>query len=382
MKQPFETSAFRKPLRALISNATSAALWVFVLAGAMRPLHAADHQVQMHDYYFDPQFLAVTVGDSVTWKNFGGEHTATSDDAIFDSDITAFEEEYTFTFSDEGSFPYHCSLHGEGGIGMFGIILVTGSADNTAPETPINLSPADGATNQPVALQLRATPYVDADGVDFHATSQWVLSYASNNAVALDSGPLTGSLTNYHPPGLAEGTAYDWQVRYKDGRGKWSGYSVPTRFRTLVSHGLHGQGLKASYHNVPEFNSPLVVTTNSGIQFLWGTARPHRRITADAFAARWEGSVLPEFTEPYQFQFQFHGRARVWVNQELVIDEWEGCSMKQTRRGFVPLIGGQLAALRVDYVADAAGAEAVLRWESPHQTREVIPMLRLFPFSP
>lgn len=336
----------------------------------------------MQDYFYDPQFLAINVGDSVTWKNFGGEHTATSDNGVFDSDITAFDEEFTFTFTEEGDFPYHCSLHGEGGIGMFGIIVVVGSSDNTAPETPVNQTPSNNSINQPVALQLTASPFVDVDGIDFHAASQWVLSYANSGVVALDSGAVTGSLTNYHPLNLAEGTAYDWQVRYKDGRGKWSSYSTPTRFTTLVSHGLFGEGLKASYHNVPDLQPPLAVTTNTAIEFLWGKDRPHRRITADAFAVRWEGSMLPEFTELYQVQFQFQGRARVWVNELLIIDEWEGCSMKQSRRGAVSLIGGQLAAVRVDYIADAAGAEAVLRWESPSRPRQVIPKLRLFPFNP
>jgi len=122
--------------------------------------------------------------------------------------------------------------------------------------------------------------------------------------------------------------------------------------------------------------------TNAAINFNWGTARPHRRVTADAFAVRWEGSLLPRFTEPYQVQFQYHGRARVWVNQQLLVDDWNGCSFAQARRATVSLVAGQLAAVRIEYAADPAGALAILRWASPSLPLEVVPTTRLFPQAP
>jgi hypothetical protein len=221
---------------------------------------------------------------------------------------------------------------------------------------------------------------VDAD---FHAASQWILRFANNNVVAVDSGAVTGSsLTNYSPAGLAEGVAYNWQVRYKDGRGAWSEYSTPTRFTTLVSFNEPGIGLKASYNNVIDFNSPLVVVTNATVNFNWGNVRPNRRITSDNFAVRWEGSLLPQFTASYQIQLEYRGLARVWVNNQLLIDEWSGCSFSQTRRGTISLVAGQLTAVRVEYSADPAGARAILRWTSPGLPMEVVPTTRLFPYAP
>jgi hypothetical protein len=191
------------------------------------------------------------------------------------------------------------------------------------------------------------------------------------------------NLTNYSPAGLFEGTSYDWQVRYRDGRGMWSGYSTATRFTTLVAVSAQGSGLRASYYNFVDFVAPLVVTTNATVDFRWAHARPHRRITVDDFAVRWEGSLLPQFTQPYQIQFQYHGRARVWVNNQLLIDEWQGCGFRQTRRGAVSLVAGQLAPVRVEYAADPAGAQAVLRWTSgTNLPLQVIPTARLFPPAP
>ena len=39
----------------------------------------------------------------------------------------------------------------------------------------MNQSPANGATNQPLTVQLRASVFSDPDGQDFHGASQWLV---------------------------------------------------------------------------------------------------------------------------------------------------------------------------------------------------------------
>ena len=70
------------------------------------------------------------------------------------------------------------------------------------------------------------------------------------------------------------------------------------------------------------------------------------------------------------------------MNNQLLIDEWNGCSFSQTRRGLISLVAGQLTAVRVEYVADPSGALAILRWTSPGLPMEVVPTTRLFPYAP
>lgn len=339
-------------------------LWALLLNVFCLTSHSATHYVSIIDSVYIPDQLAIGVGDTVIWTdNDNTEHTVTSTDdegALFDSGVITPEDVYSFEFTAAGVYPYHCTIHGRS---MGGVIVVAEATENHPPVTPGNVLPAHNADQQPVAVQLRGNAFSDPDPFDFHGASQWVLRHASNGVLAVDSGIVTGgSVTNYHPAGLLEGTTYDWQVRYRDGRGLWSDYSRATRFTTLVPVKAQGAGLRASYYNAIDFLSAPVVVTNAAIDFDWGDVRPHRRITAHAFAVRWEGALLPEFTRPYQIQLQYHGRARVWVNHELLVDEWSGCGFRQTRRGAVSLVAGQLAPVRVEYVADPAGAATILRW--------------------
>ena len=352
------------------------------LEGAVQ---AANFIVRVEDSYFDPLQLAVNVGDTVTWNGFGAQdHTVTSDTGVFDA-IVLFGETFSHTFSQEGTYPYYCFNHGApGGDGMSGVIVVSASTQNTSPARPANLSPPAGATNQPLTVQLQASAFSDPDPQDFHGASEWIIRRAADNVILLNTGADPVNKTNraVSPGVLAYGSNYTWQVRYRDGRGQWSEYSLPRSFATLVPVAQTGTGLLASYDNITNLSPPLAVTTNATVAFDWGTARPHRRITADDFSVRWEGFILPQFTERYDLQLRFRGRARLWLNNQLLIDEWNGCSFSQTRRGGLNLVGGQLATLRIDYHADPAGAQAFLRWTSPSTPLQIVPSTQLFPAAP
>ena len=64
------------------------------------------------DYTYEPKELTIRVGTTVTWVNEdSAEHTATDDDESFDTDLLAYGESASVTFSNPGSFNYHCAPH-------------------------------------------------------------------------------------------------------------------------------------------------------------------------------------------------------------------------------------------------------------------------------
>ena len=81
------------------------------------------NKVTMENMSFSPDSITVKKGTTVTWTNNDNTaHTVTSDSEHGPkSDIINPGQSYTFTFSDEGTFDYHCSIH----TFMTGKVIVT-----------------------------------------------------------------------------------------------------------------------------------------------------------------------------------------------------------------------------------------------------------------
>jgi plastocyanin len=70
--------------------------------------------VFIKQFAYVPAQLHVRAGDRVAWVNCesdGTPHTATADDASFDSAIINQNEVYIRAFPSAGTVPYHCGLH-------------------------------------------------------------------------------------------------------------------------------------------------------------------------------------------------------------------------------------------------------------------------------
>ena len=73
---------------------------------------SASNDVDISGFAFNPSGLTVAVGDKVTWTNSdSASHTATADDATFDSGNLANGGSYSHTFTTVGTIAYHCDLH-------------------------------------------------------------------------------------------------------------------------------------------------------------------------------------------------------------------------------------------------------------------------------
>jgi plastocyanin len=100
---------------------------------------AADAAVAISGFAFAPASVSVSVGDSVTWTNGDGVgHTATADDASFDTGTIAGGGTDSVTFATAGTFAYHCSIH----PAMTGTVTVqavarSGGGTATTPPTDV-----------------------------------------------------------------------------------------------------------------------------------------------------------------------------------------------------------------------------------------------------
>jgi plastocyanin len=79
------------------------------------PVSGNSAAVTIQNFSFSPQVITVKVGTTITWTDKDGfAHTVTSDSgpASFNSgDLTPSGGTFKFTFSQAGTYSYHCMIH-------------------------------------------------------------------------------------------------------------------------------------------------------------------------------------------------------------------------------------------------------------------------------
>jgi plastocyanin len=73
---------------------------------------AAVAAVKIDNFVFGPQTLTVSVGTTVTWTNSDDiPHTSVSTEGVFKSKVLDTDEQFSYTFTKAGTYPYYCTIH-------------------------------------------------------------------------------------------------------------------------------------------------------------------------------------------------------------------------------------------------------------------------------
>ena len=139
-----------------------------------------------------------------------------------------------------------------------------------------------------------------------------------------------------------------------------------------------GTGLLGEYYDNNDFTNLVVTHAAEAVNFDWGSGSPSPAIGPDTFSVRWTGQVLAQQTGLTTFYAQSDDAARVWVNDQLIIDDWVAHQVDDAS-GTINLTAGQLYTIRVQYREDAEFASMKLLWSGPCQSKVIIPATQLFP---
>jgi glucose/arabinose dehydrogenase len=145
----------------------------------------------------------------------------------------------------------------------------------------------------------------------------------------------------------------------------------------------NGDGLLGNYRNAKNpqgdgFSSPVIILRiDPQINFDWGGGSPGAGIGNDNFTVRWEGEVLPQFTERYTFYTTIDDGVRLWIDDVLLIDKWIPQASTEWSN-FIDLMGQKKYRIKFEYFELGGGAVAKLAWSSLSIPKQIIPQSQLF----
>ncbi|HEY0709925.1 MAG TPA: PA14 domain-containing protein, partial [Polyangia bacterium] len=137
-------------------------------------------------------------------------------------------------------------------------------------------------------------------------------------------------------------------------------------------------GLVGSYYPNKTFSGTGQTRVDATVDFFWYLSEPLPGFPVDAFSVRWTGKVTPRYTETYTFSVISDDGVRLWVDGQLIIDDFRSHGTLETS-GTIALVAGKPVSIKLDYFEE--GSESIVRllWSSLSVSKQVIPVTALMP---
>lgn len=153
-----------------------------------------------------------------------------------------------------------------------------------------------------------------------------------------------------------------------------------------------GTGLLGQYYRSQPYSCCMAVPDDVYGQLLYtevdpqinirvnGDEFPDPRLSGGAYAIHWTGSIRPQYSETYTFVTHSDDGVRLWINGQLLIDDWSTHAEK-VDQNTITLSAGQLYSIKLDYYQNAEGHGGIitLQWQSASQPLALVPQSALYP---
>lgn len=267
---------------------------------------------------------------------------------------------------------------------------------NHRPLAPLVATPAaEGSVQDAATMAMQSGAFEDQDVADTHAATDWEIwtdeltptrIWSALNQTATERLNITladGTFEGSHSgrTSLIGDGNYKLRLRHQDSSadansewGAWSEWRTFTAASAENPHGLAGE----YYNNTQTFQGTPQERIDANVDFTtWGMGSPMLGIGTDNFTVRWRGRIKPEFSETYTFKTRSDDGARLWVNGQLIIDQfvYQG-TVEHT--GTITLVAGQYYDIELHYLEGGFDANVQLLWSSASRPEQVVPAGRLY----
>lgn len=160
---------------------------------------------------------------------------------------------------------------------------------------------------------------------------------------------------------------------------EWPGFTVTSiSSYPYVPLSIEENGLCAEYYDNPYFTELKFTRIDKEVDFNWGFGSPDSLIGSETFSVRWSGWVQPKTSGTYTFYTLSDDGVRLWVNGQLIINNWTEHAETEDR-GAIVLTAGEKVSLRLDYFEKQGVAKIRLYWSGPGQAKAIVPQSQLYP---
>ncbi|APW39155.1 hypothetical protein RD110_19660 [Rhodoferax koreense] len=125
-----------------------------------------------------------------------------------------------------------------------------------------------------------------------------------------------------------------------------------------------GTGLSAQYFGNASLSGAPVMQRVEAPSFDWGGAAPAKGLPADGFSVRWTGTMEASATGPMQLRTFSDDGVRVWIDGQMIIDDWMPHGGKYDTAS-IAMVAGQRHAVTIEYFERSGSAAMRFEWKPP-----------------
>ncbi|MCG8580677.1 MAG: glycoside hydrolase family 3 C-terminal domain-containing protein, partial [Bacteroidales bacterium] len=124
------------------------------------------------------------------------------------------------------------------------------------------------------------------------------------------------------------------------------------------------RGLLAEYFNNTECSgNPVFSQVETSLVKYWHNLSPEAGVNSDNFSIRWTGYITPEISGIYNFGMIADDIARLTIDGEVIIDNWDRSTINQWAHHKMRLEKGKKYAVKLEFAEFEDYAGLQLKWE-------------------